>query len=394
MSGRGADPSLYLQRTQWLLNKLGNPQLGFTYVHVAGTAGKGTVSTLIHDMLVRSGKKAGLFTSPFATTCLEKIKIGDRYINADLFADLVEDIKPVLDEAYTESPFGMPSYFEIFFALVLLAFQRTDCEYAVVEVGMGGTYDATNVIPAPKAAVITTIDYDHMQVLGRTLPEIAANKAGIIKEGSHVWTSEGRPELRSQFQQVCQDKGATYHEIDPEIGFYQDRNQAVACAVADFLGIEKVYQEAAVTNFRLPCRFEQVQEEPRVILDGAHNPAKVRAAISQLQKLDYQKLHVVIGMAQDKDAEAMLSDIIPLADTCYYTRFQETHRAALPPKELAEKAGKPGKIFLDPCRALDAALAIAGPADIILCIGSFYLSGDLRTRWYPEERIIESGHSF
>ena len=394
MSGKGADPAMYLERMRWLLDQLGNPEQSFFCVHVAGTAGKGTVSTLIHTMLVKSGKRTGLFTSPYATAPLEKIKINDRYIGADLFADIVDELKPTLDKAYVCSPHGMPSYFEIFFAITLLAFKRTGCSHAVIEVGLGGTFDATNVIPPPLAAVITTIDFDHMHVLGRTLEEIASKKAGIIKAGSQVWTSEVRPELTKIFQDTCTERGAIFNESEDVGDFYQDRNTAVAKSVAEFLGIEKKFQEEAISEFRLPCRFELIQENPRVILDGAHNPAKVRAAVARLKNLSYTKLHLVIGIAEDKDAESMLADIIPFADVCYYTRYQETHRPALPPDELAIKAGKPGSIFLDPFQALDAALAAAFADDLILSIGSFYLSGELRTRWYPESWVVENGRSF
>jgi dihydrofolate synthase/folylpolyglutamate synthase len=394
MHGGAPDPTVYLDRTRWLLQELGNPQDSLRYVHVAGTAGKGTVSALIHDMLVRNGKKVGLFTSPFATTSLEKIKVGETYISPELFAELVEEIKPALDASLAECPYGRPAYFEIFFALAILAFKHTGCEWAVIEVGCGGTYDATNVIPAPEVAVITTIDYDHMHLLGNTLAEIAGNKAGIIKSGSQVWTSERRPELRELFQKACEERGAFYHEIDPALEHYQDRNQAVAQAVGKYLEIPESLQQEALKSVRLPCRFEEVQTNPRVILDGAHNAAKVRAAVSRLKMLHYNKLHLIIGMAEDKDASAMLKEIIPLADVCYYTRFQTTHREAFSPEVLQKSAQKPGKIFLDPFQALDRALAAAAPEDIILVIGSFFLSGELRTRWYSEEWILKNQRSF
>jgi len=394
MQGGNPHPEMYLERTLWLLNAVGNPQKKFRFIHVAGTAGKGTVSTLIHTMLVRSGRKAGLFTSPFATTSLEKIKIGERYVEADLFAELVDELKPVLTRSLKESPHGIPSYYEIFFALSLMAFRRTSCEWAVIEVGCGGTYDATNVIPAPEIGVITTIDYDHMRLLGNTLESIAGNKAGIIKQGSHIWTSEMRPELRQLFRTTCEQRGAVYHEISDTIEFYQDKNQQVAREVATQLGISKEVQQWAIGAFRLPCRFELVQDHPRVILDGAHNAAKVGAAVARLKNLSYGSLHLVIAMAEDKDAEKMLREIMPLTTVPYYTRFQETHRPALNPLGLREKARKPGEIFLDPFQALDAALAAAKENDIVLVIGSFYLSGELRTRWFSEDFIVENGRSF
>jgi len=394
MRGGAPNPQMYLERTQWLLSAVGNPEKNFRFIHIAGTAGKGTVSTLIHTMLVRSGKTAGLFTSPFATTSLEKIKTGERYVDPGLFAELVNELKPVLARSLQESPHGIPSYYEIFFALSLMAFRRTSCEWAVIEVGCGGTYDATNVIPAPEVGVITTIDYDHMQLLGNTLESIAGNKAGIIKYGSEVWTSEMRPELRQLFRTTCEERGALYHEISDSITFYQDKNEQVAREVATHLGISSAAQDWAIKAFRLPCRFELIQDHPRVILDGAHNAAKVGAAVARLQKLTYQKLHLVIGMAEDKDAEKMLQEIMPVTTVPYYTRFQEIHRPALSPQLLREKAGKPGDIFLDPFQALDAAMKAAGESDIVLVIGSFYLSGALRTCWYAEDWIIENGRSF
>src|SRR3989338_375395 len=222
---KSGDKSIYLKRTRYFLNLLGNPDYGIKFIHVTGTSGKGSVCSYLHEVLLASGKKAGLFTSPFVVTTIEKIKVGNLYISPDEFADLVEEVKPALDRAYAESPHGGPAYFEVILAIGLLYFKRKKCEWAVLEVGMGGKYDATNVIKNPVATIITNIGYDHTETLGKTLTKIAGEKGGIIKPGAKFWTTERRPHLLKIFNNVCRTKGIKFNVIKRKDKDYLNLNK-------------------------------------------------------------------------------------------------------------------------------------------------------------------------
>ena len=392
------NPSLYLKRMRYFLSLLGNPDRGFKFIHITGTAGKGTVATMVHEVLHASGRNVGLFTSPFVTTSIEKIRVGERYIAPDEFADVVEYLKPFLDRAYLDGPYGRPSYFELFLAAALVYFKRQRCEWVVLEAGLGGRYDATNTIEKPRVTAVTNIDYDHMDILGHTLKQIARDKAGIIKRGAVFFTAEQRPALLALFQKICGELDVPFIHIPrirgPEES-YQGYNRALAVLIAGHLGIERKTIARGVRAARLQCRFEIMQKRPLVALDGAHNRAKIRSTVDNLTKLDFRKLHLIAAIADNKDKTSMLKQIIPLADHVLFTRFQIKDRKCAHPKELSAlsrqylKRGASSEIFLDPERALARALKQAGQEDLILAVGSFFLAGELRKKWIPEERILQ-----
>lgn len=394
------DPEIYIKRLEYFLNLLGDPGKNIKYVHITGTSGKGSVATMVHRMLVCDGKKAGLFTSPYLTTSIEKIKVGNLFIEPQEFAEIVEDLKPFLDRCYRESPFGMPSYFEIFFALALIYFEKQKCEWAVIEVGLGGRYDATNVISNTKIAAITMIDYDHTDVLGKTLTKIATDKAGIIKPGCQFFTAEHKPHLLKIFKQVCAQKGADYHRIGGRFATYQDQNKSLASEIGGAIGLGAISIKAGTDKFKLPCRFEVMQNNPLIVLDGAHNQNKIASTVSNIKKTKFNKLRLVIGLAKNKDLDSILSQIIPLADTVVATRFQLLGRDCAHPVTIIDQSRRYLKstaktnLSLDPFMALDYALAGAKPDDLVLVTGSFYLTGDLRRRWYPEEWVLSHRRSF
>ncbi|MFH1956238.1 MAG: Mur ligase family protein, partial [Patescibacteria group bacterium] len=196
----------YLKRTEQLIKKLKINLNQFKFIHIAGTSGKGTVTAMVHQILHQAGYKIGSFYSPHPTTSIERIRVGVDYISPSDFVKILDKIKPVLEEMYSENRRGakfwntrfsgscvptiMPSYFEIFFALALLYFKRKKCEYVILETGCGGEFDATNIIKKPLITAITNIGFDHTQLLGNTLQKIAKTKAGIIKPGSIFLTTE------------------------------------------------------------------------------------------------------------------------------------------------------------------------------------------------------------
>ena len=390
---------VYLKRMRFFLDLLGNPDKGMKFIHVAGTSGKGTVTQMLHRVLYLSGKTVGSFTSPQVSVSIEKIAVNDKYIAPDDFADIVEYLKPFIDEAYLNGPYGRPSYFEIFLAIALIYFKKQKCDWVVLEVGLGGRFDATNVIERPFVTAITNIDYDHTEILGKTLKNIAYDKAGIIKRGSTFFTTEQRPTLQKIFSAICSERGVSMNTLSGS-NFYQENNKALVTAIAKHLAINERIISKGIDNVHLPGRFEIMQKNPIVIIDGAHNRAKIKSTIDNLGKIKYKKMHLVIGIADNKDHLSILKQIIPKADSVFFTRFGNKDRKCAHPKDLVAKSKRylrkntKTSVRLDPEVALSQALDIAKSGDVILVAGSFFLAGELRGRWYPKDWILENRKSF
>lgn len=403
MSGR-SKPEVFLKRTRDFLSALGNPERGFKYIHITGTAGKGTVTSMVYESLVHAGKRVGTFTSPFVVAPTEKIRASvpgeeDLYISADEFADIVEEMKPYIEQLHCENPLGRPSYFEIYLALALLYFKRKKCEWVVLEVGAGGRFDATNIIENPEATAITCIDYDHTRILGKTLQSIAYNKVGIVKKGTTLFTTEKRPNLLELFEAECKKVGVAYRPL-PTSKDYQENNRTLARALCEHIGLPKDAIQKGIDGARLPCRFETIQQAPLIVLDGAHNRSKIRSSVENLKKYSYKKLHLVVAFKGEKDVETMLSDIAPHADHIYATRFQLPTLECADPVSVARTAqkytmrGAVVNVYLDPTTALAAARSAATSEDLILVTGSFYLAGELRRGWFSDEWVVENRRSF
>ncbi len=419
------DPAFFLARTRHFLDMIGSPDngsgaSGFKYIHITGTAGKGTVSTMVHEILSADGrasnKKAGLFTSPYVTASIEKIKVGDKYISPKEFTEIVESLKPTIRKAAIQSPYGAPSAFELSLAIALVYFKKQKCEWVVLEVGLGGRYDATNIIENPKVTAITTIDHDHTEILGKTLRKIAYDKAGIIKKGSEFFTSEQRPELLALFKKICKEEGATYHHIGKQSD-YQQYNKMLARSIVGAFGVPKKAIATGIKNTRLPCRFEIIDTKPLIILDGAHNRAKISSTIGNIQKLrvhargktnskkGFKKLIVIVAISDTKkDNRAILAPLAAVADYIIVTSLsgkdrKSVHPAALIPYIKAalrknKKVGTPIEIIMDPHKALAEARKLAGKTDCILATGSFFLAGELRKNWFSEEWVLKNRRSF
>lgn len=386
---------VYIKRMRYFLSLLGNPDKGLNYIHIAGTSGKGTVTTMLHEIFFASRKRVGSFTSPSVTTSIEKIRVGNKYISPDEFADIVEYLKPFIDQAYIEGPYGRPSYFEIIFAIALVYFKKQECDWVVLEVGLGGRYDATNVIEKPHVTAITNIDFDHTEILGKTLQKIAFDKAGILKKGSTFFTTEQRPSLLKIFADICEEKNISRHEL-PHQNSYQQYNDVLATAIARHIGLSQASSTRGIQKTQLPGRFETIENNPTIILDGAHNRSKIKTTIENLKGFSFKKLYLIIGIADNKDHASILRQIVPLADYIFFTRFQNKERKCAHPTELLRKSEHlfkkeaQSKIYLDSWQALSDAIRLAHADDLILITGSFFLVGELRERWYPEEWIL--GH--
>lgn len=377
-------PENYLKKTRYFLNLLGNPQNNFKIVHITGTSGKGSVANIVQHLLYKNGNKAGLFTSPYASTSIEKIKVNNLLIDPDEFVLIVDYLKPFIDKVYKECPYGPVSYFEIFLAIAFEYFRRQKCQWAVLEVGLGGRYDATNISERSEITAITCIDYDHTNILGRTLTKIAKDKSGIIKKDSVFLTSEKRPHLLKVLNAEAQKNGAK------KFIRVNGGNEELAYAIAKEMGLKNL---SSTGLQKLPCRFETVQAAPLVILDGAHNPSKIKYSLNRLKKLNKKKLIFVLAVAEDKDCKAILKEIATVADQIFLTRFLISDRQCASPAELlrlyklCNGKGK-AEVLLDPFMALYHAIKAAKKNDVVFVTGSFYLTGDLRKHWHKEEDIL------
>lgn len=392
---------IFVKRTQYFLDLMGNPEKNLKFIHVAGTAGKGTVTHLIHEIIFASGKKVGSFTSPSLIVDIERIKVQDKYIDPEIFAEITENLKPLFNQAYSESPFGVPTFFEIMLIIALVYFQKQNCEFVLLEAGIGGRYDATNVIKKPFITVITNIGFDHTEILGKTLEEIAFDKAGIIKPESSFFTTEKRPELLKIFQEICTLKKSSFTTITTNSADnYQISNQLLAEAVARKLGISEFFIKRGLKNKRMAGRFEIIQKNPLLILDGAHNHLKIRTVLENLKTISYKKLYLIIGIADNKDHVLILKQIIPVADFVYFTCFQNKERKCTQPKFLLAQSKKylkreaKAKVFLEARSALESSLKKAKADDLVLVVGSFFLVSELRKIWFSENYILKKRKSF
>ncbi|OGY45058.1 MAG: hypothetical protein A3J62_01975 [Candidatus Buchananbacteria bacterium RIFCSPHIGHO2_02_FULL_38_8] len=402
--------SLFLKRFKYFLNLLGNPQKDLKYIHVGGSSGKGSVAMMIHSILTEAGYKSGVYTSPYSTTPIEKIKVGNLLIGPDEFVGILEKIKPAIDKSYQQSPYGRPSWFEIYTAIAIIYFKQKKCDYAVLEVGLGGRYDATNIIPAPVITIINVIDYDHVDLLGKTLTKIALEKAAIIKPKTKFFTTDtNSKKVLKIFKQACKAKKAEFNLVKSPtkkyqlslLGEHQQKNAEIAKAACRRLGIPENKIRLGLQKAKMPCRIEIIQKNPLVILDGAHNPSKMKTLVETLKnlnlsnhqrvkKLTYKKLYLIIALTNERSATQIFKEIQLLADYLFITRYESTLRKCYPPLQLTKKlkSKKPTEIFLDPYMALQKAMKLAKKNDLILVTGSFYLAGELRKYWRSEEKIL------
>lgn len=401
------EPSFYLQRTRYFLDLLGSPHKGSHFIHITGTAGKGSVSNLLATTLTRNGYKVGLFTSPFVTTTAEQIQINGRYISAKDFVKITNYLKPFIAKM-AESPFGPPAGFEILLTIALLYFRRQKTDWIILEAGLGGRFDATNVIKKPAITAITNIDYDHTELLGKTLKKIAHDKAGIIKKGSAFFTSEVRPLLLKIFQKICQENRASF-EVIPSQKSAEESNKALVTRICRSLKVPERTIQSGLQSACLPCRFEIVQPgsktKPIIILDGAHNRAKIRSTLNRLKSIPYENLTIVMTVSNTKkDNLAMVAPLAKVAHQIILTSTKEYERKSVHPKALlpvviANKK-KEAKLYVIPdCyEALEKARALAqknkNQRNCILVTGSFFLAGQLRYKWYSEKSVLQKRSSF
>jgi len=424
-----------LERVAMLLAALGNPQSRMKCIHVAGTKGKGSVCAMIASVFRAAGYRTGLYTSPHLVDVRERIQVDGALIPPEAFARLMERTRPHLDrirEQIENLPPGAvlrrPTYFEIMTHIAFLYFEEAKVDMAVLEVGMGGRLDATNVIEHPVACAITNIGYDHCAILGNGLGQIAREKAGILKPGSPAVTALQRPSAMRAIASVARHVGAplwrvgrevtiessspsgeftvrtphgTYPDLAiPLLGSHQRENAAVAVALAELArlaGFERITREAVregLACVEWPGRIQRVAERPETVLDGAHNPESAAALAKTLREhFGGEPPVYVFAVAEDKDWRRILRILKPRHRAIVFTTSGNPRAVA--PSVLAGEASRMGfegvRVEEDPERALALARELAGPDGLVVATGSLYLVGKLLplfrdSRASPEHR--------
>lgn len=409
-----------LAQTKELLKQLGSPEKSFSVLHIAGTNGKGSVCAFLSSMLQQTEKNIGLFTSPHLIRINERIQVNGQAVEDEEFVWAFQKVYQVVQKK--ENNIGHPSFFEFLFVMAMVLFQKKKVDYAVLEVGLGGRLDSTNVVE-PAVTAITNISLEHTEILGDTLEQIAAEKAGIIKWGVPVIYLEQEPEVNRVIEQLAEQKQAPvckilktdykiikktkkdidfsfcsgYDEYDvvtiPFIANYQVRNTAVAIrTVEEFIQVLNIQNltksqiVAGLRKTRWEGRMEQI--EPGVYLDGAHNLAAICELVDTLEQmavLPGGRKILLFSAVKEKNYEAMIKE---LAKKAGFWRIivtkMKTHRT-LSVKELKKcfEAYTPAEIYEaeEVQQALLQARSMKEEKDILICTGSLYLIGELKERW-------------
>ena len=410
---RGSKPGL--SRTRELLARIGNPQKKLKFVHVAGTNGKGSTAALVASVLHAAGYRTGLYTSPYIGRFNERLQVDGEQIPDEELAALTDELRPLADSMEDQ-----PTEFELITAMGFLWFARRACDIVVLEVGLGGELDSTNVISCPELAVLTAMGYDHMAVLGKTMREIAQAKAGIIK-GGIVVSYGNEPEAEAVFQQKCAETGASlmYPNFDSLqllsydltgqnfsfsgwknlcislVGAYQMKNAAVALTAIEALRrkgweISENAVREGLNQASWPARFEVLGRHPVFIVDGGHNPQGVKAAAESLRRLFPRgNITFLMGVMADKDVGGMVTEVVPLAKEFFTVRPENPRSMSAEELEkrlclVGTKATACGTVT----EGVRAAIRSAGKDGVVCALGSLYMAGDVKKayRSAAEER--------
>lgn len=402
-----------LERTYKLLEHLGNPERDLKLIHIAGTNGKGSTTSMITEILMGEGYKVGMYTSPFIEEFEERIQINRNNIPKESLAILMDEIKVAVDKVI-EAGYNHPTEFEIITVLMLLYFKKENIDFGVIEVGLGGTLDSTNVIK-PIIQVITSISFDHTNLLGNTLEKIAREKAGIIKRGITTVIYPQQEEVLKVIKNKCFEMDSELYiannenlkfknivnldkpyqllkynnEIDillPLLGEHQIINLSVAMQAIEVLNNKNIIDISianivkSIKNVSWKGRLEVLSNNPYVVIDGAHNIQGIKTLSRNIKKyFKYENLYLILGILADKDVEEMIKIITPMAKKVYSVTPNSIRG------ELAESLKDEVSKFNKNCKAFDKyeeayleALNDASEKDLILASGSLYMIGDMR----------------
>ena len=402
-----------LERTYKLLEYLSNPEKDLKFIHIAGTNGKGSTTSMIAEILMGAGYKVGMYTSPFIEEFEERIQINRNNIPKEKLASLMDEVKAAVDKVI-EDGYSHPTEFEIITVLMLLYFKKENIDFGVIEVGLGGTLDSTNVI-TPVLQVITSISFDHTNLLGNTLEEIAGEKAGIIKSGIPTVIYPQKAEALKVIENKCSEMNSKLYiancdnfkfenvvnedrpyqllkynnEVDillPLLGEHQITNLSVAMTsieVLNNINMTNILLDSIVKSIKKvkwKGRLEVLSKNPYVVIDGAHNIQGIETLSRNIKKyFKYENLYLILGILADKDVEEMIKVIAPMAKKIYAVT-PNSIRA-----ELAEDLKREIIKYNENCEAYDdykeaylTAINDANENDFVLASGSLYMIGDMR----------------
>ncbi|MBO5892322.1 MAG: bifunctional folylpolyglutamate synthase/dihydrofolate synthase [Oscillospiraceae bacterium] len=401
---KGSIPGL--SRTQELLRLLGNPEKKLKFIHIAGTNGKGSTAAMSASILQKAGYRVGLYTSPYIFRFNERMQVNGELIPDEDVATITEYVKQ-----YAETMEEKPTEFELVTAIGFEYFARQNCDIVVLEVGMGGALDSTNVIPVPEVAVITNIGLDHTEVLGDTVEKIAETKAGIFKDGGHAVIYRGIPSVEAVFERICQERNVTLRKADfasltlkrhslegqvfdcgnrkdlamPLLGDHQLHNASVVLSIMDTLKdmgwqITEENIRDGLRDTSWPGRFDIISRDPLFIIDGGHNPQCIEALVKNIE--DYlagRNVIALTGVLADKDYGDMYKPVMPLVHQ--FVCITPPNPRKLEAVELAQHLTRAGA-NATACESVEAgvrkALELAGKDGVVLCFGSLYTIGDIR----------------
>jgi dihydrofolate synthase/folylpolyglutamate synthase len=407
---------LGLEAITEILSRLRNPQNSYKTILVAGTNGKGSTATMIASILRSAGYKVGLYTSPHLVDVRERIVINGKKIAGKDFNQIIADIKEKAKKPLT--------YFELLTAAAFVYFQRRKVDIAVLEVGLGGRFDATNIC-RPLVSIITNIAFDHMAYLGNTLESIAREKAGVIKQKGICITAAKGKRVLAVLENICVERKARLYHLGSDIkitkqkntfftyrglyrhisglkialkGEHQWANAALAMAAIEIAGkngfkIDDETIRAGLKNTKLAARIEVLQNNPLFVLDGAHNPAGISILCGALKKdFSYRRLILIFSSLADKNYRQMLQKIAPLANKIILTKLKAT-RAELPDNMLIilEKIGYKAIVTQNVGQAIQKAQALAEKNDLICATGSLYLAGEVKQK-FPKTVSCDKTH--
>ena len=406
---------LGLERIKRLMEMLGNPHNSYEIIHVAGTNGKGSTCSLIHEVLIESGYKTGLFISPYLEEFTERIQINKSHIGKNSLARITALVKEKVDVMISEG-YDHPTEFEVVTAIGFKYFQEENIDFLVLEVGFGGRFDATNVIEKPLVSIITSISYDHMEQLGDTLEKIAFEKAGIIKEDSSVVIYPQAENIKNVIKEKAEEKHSLVYEPDINniekissditgqwfkylksdvfdlpvikinlLGSHQLLNALTALSALELIKKQgcSISSESIINGFsncRFPGRFEIINKDPLIILDGGHNIDGINSFTKTLREYFKDKATFFFGILKDKKPVEALELLLPYAKEIY--TLTPLSPRALKAAELAELIKKHTKIKVIPLDNYEDILPLlgnAGKSDTIAFSGSLYMIGSVRT---------------
>ncbi|RLF38873.1 MAG: bifunctional folylpolyglutamate synthase/dihydrofolate synthase [Thermoplasmata archaeon] len=398
---------LGLDRIRYIVDKLGNPEGRYRNIHVAGTNGKGTVCRLLSNILLEDGYHVGLYTSPHLYDIRERFIVDNKIIEEEKLLEVISIVKPVVDKLIQKKIY--PTYFEVTTAIAFQYFSMEDVDIAVIEVGMGGRSDATNII-TPMVSIITNISLDHQQFLGETIEEIAFEKAGVIKNDIPVITAADKKALKI-IEKIAIEKNSPLRYIKKDyirritknidrqifhielernytietslLGSQQGENIAITLAAIEELRKQglKISDESIKNGVRKtsnPGRMELISRKPLILLDGAHNIAGIKVLKENLLDFNYDKLILVFGVLKDKNYSDMIDIISENADIIILTQ-PDTSRAS-PVDSLIKLVDETKKVYVTTKvrDAVDQALKVVGKKDMICITGSLYTVGEAR----------------